>query len=214
MASINTIYSNVQVPVFEGENNDFWAVKMETLFASLNVLELLKKVLKIQKNTIGERIEEELKNKITNVGVLKMIQRGVSNVIFPRIMRTKKSKEAMVEDEIHVDEVETTTMLDEAMMVDPINGAEFVKKIVMKRKIVGIETSHKTIIAKKFKHASEERKNVWYLNNNCNTHITKVKEAFLDLDSTFFSEVKLDNGEYVEVQCKENIGVKTRQGRK
>lgn len=62
--------------------------------------------------------------------------------------------------------------------------------------------------------ASEERKNVWYLNNNCNTHITKVKEAFLDLDSTFFSEVKLDNGEYVEVQCKENIGVKTRQGRK
>ncbi|KAG4111492.1 hypothetical protein ERO13_D13G108033v2, partial [Gossypium hirsutum] len=204
MASINTIYSNVQVPVFEGENNDFWAVKMETLFASLNVLDFVKK----------ERIEEELKNKITNVGVLKMIQRGVSNVIFPRIMRTKKSKEAMVEDEIHVDEVETTTMLDEAMMVDPINGAEFVKKIVMKRKIVGIETSHETIIAKKFKHASEERKNVWYLNNNCNTHITKVKEAFLDLDSTFFSEVKLDNGEYVEVQCKENIGVKTRQGRK
>lgn len=43
MASINTIYSNVQVPVFEGENNDFWAVKMETLFASLNVLDFVKK---------------------------------------------------------------------------------------------------------------------------------------------------------------------------
>lgn len=41
----------------------------------------------------------------------------------------------MTEEEIHVDEVETTTMLDEAMMVDPINGSEFVKKNCQEEKI-------------------------------------------------------------------------------
>lgn len=40
--SISSIYSNVQVPLFEGENYDFWAVKMETLFTSLDVLKLVK----------------------------------------------------------------------------------------------------------------------------------------------------------------------------
>ena len=40
--SIGSIYNNVQVPLFEGENYDFWAVKMETFFTSLDVLELVK----------------------------------------------------------------------------------------------------------------------------------------------------------------------------
>ena len=41
-ATINSTCSNVQVPLFEGENYDFWAVKMETLFISLDVLEFIK----------------------------------------------------------------------------------------------------------------------------------------------------------------------------
>jgi hypothetical protein len=35
------VYSNVKVPLCEGENYDFWAVKMETLFTSLDVLEFV-----------------------------------------------------------------------------------------------------------------------------------------------------------------------------
>ena len=40
--SISPIYDNVQVPLFEGENYDFWAVKMKTLFTSLDVLKIVK----------------------------------------------------------------------------------------------------------------------------------------------------------------------------
>ncbi|KAK5835018.1 hypothetical protein PVK06_010700 [Gossypium arboreum] len=65
---------------------------METLFTSLNALELVKEGYEDLEDAIKEQ-PEELKNKITDAGVLGMIQRGVSNVIFSRIIRAKKSKE-------------------------------------------------------------------------------------------------------------------------
>lgn len=95
--SISSTYSNVQVPLFEGENYDFWAVKMETLFKSLDVLEFVKEGYEepatAAKQTTAESAELK-KKKITDAGVLGMIQRGVSNTIFPRIMRAKTAKEA------------------------------------------------------------------------------------------------------------------------
>lgn len=94
------VYSNVKVPLFEGENYDFWAIKMETLFTSLDVLEFVKNGYEEPAPKTNEKAEEssqqleELKKKITDAGVLGMIQRGVSLSIFPRIMRAKTSKEA------------------------------------------------------------------------------------------------------------------------
>src|SRR3954465_6605970 len=99
-------YSNVKVPLFEGENYDFWAVKMETLFTSLDVLEYVKNGYEEPAPTEAEKSKEKAeessqrleelkkKKKITDAGVLGMIQRGVSLSIFPRIMRSKTSKEA------------------------------------------------------------------------------------------------------------------------
>ena len=92
----NTIYSNVQVPLFEGENYDFWAVKMETLFTSLDVLDLIKTENAQPKTEPTAAESEELKKKkIVDAGVLGMIQRGVSFAIFPRIMRSKDSQGGM-----------------------------------------------------------------------------------------------------------------------
>jgi len=39
--SISSTYNNVQVPLFEGQNYDYWVVKMETLFKYLDVLEFV-----------------------------------------------------------------------------------------------------------------------------------------------------------------------------
>lgn len=108
MASTNNpsaTYSNVKVPLFEGVNYDFWAVKMETLFTSLDVLEYVKNGYEEPAPTEAEKSKEKAeesskqpeelkKKKITDAGVLGMIQRGVSLSIFPRIMRAKTSKEA------------------------------------------------------------------------------------------------------------------------
>ena len=67
--TISSIYNNVQVPLFEGENYDFWAIKMETLFISLDVLELVKEgyeeLVATTKATATQR-EELKKKKITD----------------------------------------------------------------------------------------------------------------------------------------------------
>jgi len=43
--------------------------------------------------------------------------------------------------------------------------------------------------------ATKEYKNVWYLDNNCNNHMMGDKDAFIDMESSFGSKVKLGNGE-------------------
>ncbi|KAI4346126.1 hypothetical protein L6164_013204 [Bauhinia variegata] len=77
----------------------------------------------------------------------------------------------------------------------------------LKRKIVRVKSSHNVTITKVEKH-----KNVWYLDNRCSNHITRDKEAFIDMDSSFSLEVKLGNGEYIEVKGKESIDITTKQG--
>lgn len=54
--------------------------------------------------------------------------------------------------------------------------------------------------------APKEQKNVWYLDSDCNNHMMG------DMEFTFCSKMKLDNGEYVEIEGKGNIGVETKQG--
>lgn len=99
----STVYNNVKVTLFEGENYDFWDVKMETIFTSLDVLEFVQNGYEEPAPTEAEesnekakessqRLEELKKKKITNAGVFGIIQRGVSLCIFPRIMRVKTSK--------------------------------------------------------------------------------------------------------------------------
>lgn len=85
------VYRNVKVPLFEGENYDFWDVKMETLFTFLDVLEFVQNGYEES----SQRLEElKKKKKITYAEVLEVIQRAVSISIFPRIVREKTSKEA------------------------------------------------------------------------------------------------------------------------
>jgi len=55
---------------------------------------------------------------------------------------------------------------------------------------------------------------VWHLDNGCNNHMTRDKDAFINMKSSFGSKVKLDNGEYIEVEGKGSIGVATKQGGK
>lgn len=90
-------YNNVQVPVFEGENYDFWSIKMQTLFRLLDAWEIVESGYEEPETTTNlyQAQQKEIKEKRrTDAGALSMIQRGVSNSIFPRIMRATRSKEA------------------------------------------------------------------------------------------------------------------------
>ncbi|KAI5390160.1 hypothetical protein KIW84_075471 [Lathyrus oleraceus] len=286
----STVYSNVKVPLFEGENYDFWAVKMETLFTSLDVLEFVRNGYEEPAPTeveeSSQRLEElKKKKKITDAGVLRMIQRAVTISIFPRIMRAKTSKEAwnILQQEFEEDSKRPLrgavySSFWRSDRGESSRGGRFGKGMGRGRnsrgrgrganggrwhegasnkwcKICKSNTYNENdcwnkgkpqchnckrfrYIQKDYRfvnqqHASfaegendegnlffacqkafQEDKNVWYLDSGCSNHMIGKKKAFIKINSSFGSKVKLGNGEHVEVKGKGNIGVTTKQGSK
>ena len=99
MASTSNSTLNIQhpsIPIFEGENYDFWCIKMKTLFISQDVWELVENGYEdydSQENLTNTQKEELKKNRKIDAKALLFIQQGVGNTIFPRIMRASKAKE-------------------------------------------------------------------------------------------------------------------------
>ncbi|GMP56180.1 hypothetical protein CsSME_00020759 [Camellia sinensis var. sinensis] len=73
------------IPIFDGENYEFWNVKMETLFLSMDLWDTVE-------NGYDDETDKEKQKK--NAAALSLIQRGVSDWIFKTIMKAKKAKEA------------------------------------------------------------------------------------------------------------------------
>jgi hypothetical protein len=93
----NLSWSSVQVPIFSGENYEFWRIKMKTLFVSIDLWDIVESGYQMPESTssLTEAQQKELKeNKSKDAGALGMIQRGVSETILPRIMGATRAKEA------------------------------------------------------------------------------------------------------------------------
>jgi 6-phosphofructokinase len=82
---------------FSGENYEFWCIKMKTLFVSIDLWDIVKSGYQMPESTssLTEAQQKELKeNKSKDARTLGMIQSGVSETIFPRIMGATRAKEA------------------------------------------------------------------------------------------------------------------------
>ena len=89
--------STISVPIFNGENYDFWRVKMETYFSSQDLWDIIEEGFTIPADTsaLNASQEKELKkNKQKNSKALFTLQQAVTDPIFPRIMGAKTAKEA------------------------------------------------------------------------------------------------------------------------
>ncbi|XP_058741760.1 uncharacterized protein LOC131614151 [Vicia villosa] len=115
-------------------------------------------------------------------------------------------EEAEVEVETHVADLEEVQMAEDRMK-HQTNGAKFQHASYAKG-----ESDEGNLFFACQKALHEEGKNVWYLNSGCSNHMTEQKKAFINIDSSFGSKVKLGNGEHVEVKGKGSIGVTTKQG--
>ncbi|XP_021827866.1 uncharacterized protein LOC110768444 [Prunus avium] len=97
MASSSNNDRSSSFPIFDGENYDYWRVKMRTLFTSYGLWKFVDtRVVKPKEEaelTVAERalVEENLKK---DAKALYLIQMGLSKGFFPRISNETKAKDA------------------------------------------------------------------------------------------------------------------------
>nr|ABA95820.1 retrotransposon protein, putative, unclassified [Oryza sativa Japonica Group] len=85
------------VPVFAGENYDIWSIKMRTLLLSQGLWDIVENGY--QEYSAGETLTAEQKkslaeDRMSDAKALFLIQQGVAESLFPRIIGAKKSKKA------------------------------------------------------------------------------------------------------------------------
>ncbi|CAL5337531.1 unnamed protein product [Camellia sinensis] len=85
------------IPMFDGDSYDFWCVKMKTLFLSMDLWDIVENGYNEPKvkpaMTESQKIQLK-KNQQNDAAALSKIQQGVSDSIFPKIMKATKAKEA------------------------------------------------------------------------------------------------------------------------
>ena len=101
MATVNGISSSVSVsqqliPIFNGDNYQFWSIKMKTLFLSYDLWDLVENGMNeydVERLTAAQRNEMK-ENKKKDAKALFYIQQALDETVFPRIMGASTSKEA------------------------------------------------------------------------------------------------------------------------
>ncbi|GMP56190.1 hypothetical protein CsSME_00020768 [Camellia sinensis var. sinensis] len=73
------------IPIFDGENYEFWNVKMKTLFISMDLWDMVE---------TGDQDVNNGENRKRNAEALSLIQRCVSDSIFKTIMNARRAKDA------------------------------------------------------------------------------------------------------------------------
>ncbi|XP_028100027.1 uncharacterized protein LOC114299470 [Camellia sinensis] len=73
------------IPIFDGDNYQFWKVKMTTLFQSMDLWDMVER---------GYQDENNGENRKKNAEALSLIQRCVSDSIFKTIMNARRAKDA------------------------------------------------------------------------------------------------------------------------
>ncbi|XP_068328040.1 uncharacterized protein [Pyrus communis] len=94
--------SELKAPVFDGENYDFWRIKMTTIFKSYDLWDMVQYGYKLPEMEV-DALEEDLtetqlktlkQNRMENARALGIIQGAVSDTIFPRIANKEIAKGA------------------------------------------------------------------------------------------------------------------------
>ena len=89
--------SSMTIPIFNGENYDFWSIKMKTFFCSQDLWDVVDEGFTIPEDTstLNANQKKELKeNKQKDSKALFFLQQAVEDSIFPRIMGATSAKDA------------------------------------------------------------------------------------------------------------------------
>ncbi|XP_026400646.1 uncharacterized protein LOC113296563 [Papaver somniferum] len=93
----NQYIEQPSIPLFHGENYDFWAIKMKTLFMSQEVWEIVEdRYDEIEDTSNLDQDQKDLlkESRRKNAKASMYIQQGVGDTILPRVIHSYKAKEA------------------------------------------------------------------------------------------------------------------------
>ncbi|XP_074322761.1 uncharacterized protein LOC141659731 [Apium graveolens] len=82
------------MPIFNGENYDYWSLKMKTLFQSQDLWDLVESGYDESTNLINDQKEALKETKKKDANALFFIQQAISESLIPRTMRVATAKEA------------------------------------------------------------------------------------------------------------------------
>jgi transposase InsO family protein len=85
------------VPIFDGQNYDFWCVKMKTSFMAVDLWDMVENGFEEPENeeALTAAKKKELKEaRQRDASALSMLHRAVADSVFPRIMMASKANEA------------------------------------------------------------------------------------------------------------------------
>lgn len=96
-SSLGVGMAQTMIPAFSGENYDMWNIKMRTLLLSQGLWDIVENGYKeyaVEDVLTPEQKKTLAENQMTDAKALFLIQQGVAESSFPRIIGAKKSKEA------------------------------------------------------------------------------------------------------------------------
>ncbi|KAI5325793.1 hypothetical protein L3X38_034867 [Prunus dulcis] len=108
--------SDLRAPIFNGENYEFWKIRMRTIFKSHGIWNLVEKGLQVPDSKVdeeGSSDSEMVSLLMKDAKALNIIQGAVSDDIFPRISNEETSKGAwdILHQEFHGDKQVRSIML-------------------------------------------------------------------------------------------------------
>ncbi|KAF8394079.1 hypothetical protein HHK36_020284 [Tetracentron sinense] len=199
MASGSNTNTNVQqppFPIFDGENYDFWCVKMKTLFLSYDIWEIVEEGYEEPENveTLSNARKQQLKEtKRKDAKALHLIQQGVADPIFPRIINATTSNE-------------TWDILQKEYRGTLKKFGHLQKDCRRKNNQQANFSEEQESDGNMFyacQAASEQRNDVWYLDSGCSNHMTGDQSIFVNMNTFSNSQVRMRNGVLVQAKGKE-----------
>ncbi|KAI5341218.1 hypothetical protein L3X38_020492 [Prunus dulcis] len=108
--------SDLRAPIFNGENYEFWKIRMRTIFKSHGIWNLVEKGLQASDSKVdeeGSSDSEMVSLLMKDAKALGIIQCAISDDIFPRISNEETSKGAwdILHQEFHGDKQVRSIML-------------------------------------------------------------------------------------------------------
>ncbi|XP_024164842.1 uncharacterized protein LOC112171945 [Rosa chinensis] len=94
MSASTSNQTSLPLPIFSGENYNFWSIKMRTYFMSQDLWDIVDRGFSTPENPTVEQLRQEKKEKQRDVNALYAIQQAVDDANFSRIMGASTAKEA------------------------------------------------------------------------------------------------------------------------